>query len=75
MILKGMPKKEWPVLQLKVTAQEALRKQRPDWGYKRKWEGNYLASVSTVFTSCYGNIKNVQYQKIFESLKMILSRH
>lgn len=48
MILRNQPRSEWPVLQLKVTAQDALRGQRSDWGYRRKWESNYLSLVSLV---------------------------
>ncbi|XP_063421774.1 unconventional myosin-Id-like isoform X2 [Mytilus trossulus] len=43
MILKGHPKSEWPELRLKTVAQDLLKGQRPEWGYRRKWEGNYLA--------------------------------
>ncbi|KAK3589621.1 hypothetical protein CHS0354_043081 [Potamilus streckersoni] len=44
MILKKVPRPEWPMLQTKCTAQDVLKGQRADWGYRRKWEGNYLAS-------------------------------
>ncbi|XP_076094542.1 unconventional myosin-Id-like isoform X1 [Mytilus galloprovincialis] len=46
MILKGHPKSEWPELRLKTVAQDLLKGQRPEWGYRRKWEGNYLAQES-----------------------------
>ena len=46
MILKGHPKTEWPELRLKTVAQDLLKGQRSEWGYKRKWEGNYLSLVS-----------------------------
>ena len=50
MILRNIPKSDWPVLRLKVTAADHLMGKRSDWGYKRKWEGNYLASVCIVLS-------------------------
>ena len=54
MILRNIPREEWPMLQLKCTAHEALKGQRQDWGKDRKWEGNYLAIVRHLylFTLC-----------------------
>lgn len=46
MILKSIPKSEWPQMRLKVLTADALKGKRPLWGYSRKWEGNYLANVS-----------------------------
>lgn len=46
MILRNVPREEWPALQLKCTAHEMLKGERPEWGMRRKWEGNYLAMVS-----------------------------
>lgn len=43
MILKDVPKPEWPMLRLKVLAAAAIGGRRSDWGSRRKWEGNYLA--------------------------------
>nr|XP_022305174.1 unconventional myosin-Id-like isoform X4 [Crassostrea virginica] len=43
MILKDVPKAEWPILRLKVMAAAALGGRRSDWGSRRKWDGNYLA--------------------------------
>lgn len=43
MILSRIPREEWPVLQLKVTAGEVLVGKRADWGVDQKWIGNYLA--------------------------------
>lgn len=48
MILRHQPKSEWPVLRLKVTAQDVLRGQRSDWGYRRRWDANYLSSAPEV---------------------------
>ncbi|ESO97046.1 hypothetical protein LOTGIDRAFT_143556 [Lottia gigantea] len=45
MILRNVPMSERPVLRLKVTAGDVLKGKRSDWGVKRKWEGNYLAST------------------------------
>ena len=59
MILKGQPKSDWPELRLKTVGQELLRGQRPEWGFRRKWEGNYLSLVSlkfvidVMFISCF----------------------
>lgn len=43
MILKKIPREDWPQLRNKIAAAEALKGRRPEWGYSRKWEGNYLA--------------------------------
>ena len=45
MILSKIPKEERPMWLLKVTAGDLLMRRRPNWGLKRKWEGNYLATV------------------------------
>lgn len=42
MILKRFPREEWPQMQLKIIAAEALKRRRPEWGVKLKWEGDYL---------------------------------
>ncbi|KAK2191130.1 hypothetical protein NP493_59g02001 [Ridgeia piscesae] len=42
MILKPIPEKDRPMLQLKIFAAEAFKGGRKEWGYKRRWEGNYL---------------------------------
>ena len=48
MILKDVPKAEWPILRLKVMAAAALGGRRSDWGSRRKWDGNYLAMVKSL---------------------------
>lgn len=48
MMLKDIPQEEHAALQVKVFAGEALRGKRKDWGFHRKWEGNYLANVSSM---------------------------
>ena len=50
MILRNVPREEWPSLQLKCTAHDVLKGQRPDWGMRRKWEGNYLAMVRVILS-------------------------
>jgi len=45
MILKPYPPAERPSLRLKVFAAGALIGRRAEWGYRRKWEGNYLFLV------------------------------
>ena len=49
MVLQKIPRDKWPELQLKVIAADALKGRRQNWGYHRKWEGNYLASVSCCY--------------------------
>ena len=48
-MLKKLPKEEWPEMKIKISAMEALNGRCQDWGYKRKWQGNYLASVSLIY--------------------------
>lgn len=43
MILRKIPRSEWPQLRLKMTAASALRHKRNQYGQGRKWIGNYLA--------------------------------
>lgn len=47
MLLRNIPRSEWPQLRLKVLTAEVLQNRRPEWGYGRKWEGNYLGLVIT----------------------------
>lgn len=66
MILRKIPRNEWPQMKLKVTTASSLRGQRPYWGQSRKWEGNYL-SMSVENTSCglfnesVNNLKNIEH--------------
>ncbi|KAH9371684.1 hypothetical protein HPB48_018268 [Haemaphysalis longicornis] len=46
MMLRKVPREEWPQLHLKVTAAEVLAGRRRDWGQSRKWHGNYLSQVN-----------------------------
>lgn len=45
-ILKKIPRDEWQQLRIKICAAEALKGRRSEWGYSRKWEGNYLSMAS-----------------------------
>lgn len=55
MIISKIPVQERPGMHVKVYAAEALRNKRKEWGYGRRWEGNYLLLVSDfyVFTRIY----------------------
>ncbi|KAK7010457.1 unconventional myosin-Id [Biomphalaria glabrata] len=44
MILSRIPVADRPMMRLKVMAGDVLVGKRADWGVKRNWEGNYLAS-------------------------------
>ncbi|XP_077557272.1 unconventional myosin-Id-like [Haemaphysalis longicornis] len=46
MMLRKVPREEWPQLHLKVTAAEVLAGRRRDWGQSRKWHGNYLSQTA-----------------------------
>lgn len=45
-ILLRIPVRDRPEVQLKAVAYGALSKRRPNWGYNRKWQGNYLVQQS-----------------------------
>lgn len=45
MILKDVLKSEWFMLRLKVLAVVVIGGRRLDWGFRRKWEGNYFVMV------------------------------
>ncbi|BFY98224.1 hypothetical protein BsWGS_01264 [Bradybaena similaris] len=45
MILSKIPEKDRPLMRLKVMAGDILVGKRADWGVKRNWEGNYLATT------------------------------
>lgn len=53
MILSKIPENERPLVRLKVMAGDLLVGRRADWGVKRNWEGNYLASVSSILCFSY----------------------
>ncbi|XP_063236285.1 unconventional myosin ID [Bacillus rossius redtenbacheri] len=63
MILRSVPREEWPQLRLKIIAVSALGGKRASWGQGRKWLGNYLAcpdenSLSASFTASVNNLRN-----------------
>ncbi|CAK8683010.1 unnamed protein product [Clavelina lepadiformis] len=45
-LIKSVPKDQWPAIQMKCAAYDALHNKRQGWLRPRKWEGNYLASMS-----------------------------
>ncbi|CAH0715856.1 unnamed protein product, partial [Brenthis ino] len=59
--LRGVPRDQWPQLQLKVAAAGALRGRRPAWGAARHWQGDYLADNSY-------NDRAAQYQSTMANL-------
>lgn len=66
MILKRIPRNEWPQMKLKITAASALINKRPYYGVNRKWEGNYLSSHIennnyTVFNEAVNNLRNTKH--------------
>lgn len=68
MILRHIPKEEWPQLRLKMTAGAALCKKRAHWGQERNWEGNYLAYLrenphSDIFNASVNNLRNTDHFK------------
>lgn len=71
MILKkySIPRNEWPLLRLKITAATAINGRRLHWGQGRKWSGNYLSmsnenSHYSLFNSSVNNIKNTDHFKV-----------
>ncbi|XP_055925678.1 unconventional myosin-Id-like [Argiope bruennichi] len=82
MVLRKIPREQWPEMHLKVTAAEVLRGRRDNWGYHRKWEGNYLASTSendntASFVSSMGSLKSKDhFQKVlFSSFIKKVNKH
>ena len=49
MLLKPIPADELAGFQHKVFAAEALKGQRSEWGFKNRWDGDYLSKVHAVF--------------------------
>jgi len=43
MILRKIPREQWPEMKQKVYAAEILRGKRPEWGFQRRWYNDYLA--------------------------------
>ncbi|XP_011312006.1 myosin-IA [Fopius arisanus] len=68
MILRKIPREEWPQLRLKMAAGAVLRPKRQHWGQERRWEGNYLSRPDEnnhydIFNSSINNLKNSDHFK------------
>ncbi|XP_071562169.1 unconventional myosin ID [Temnothorax nylanderi] len=68
MILRAIPREDWPQLRLKMAAGAVLRSKRSYWGQDRRWEGNYLSKPdenpqSDVFNSSINNLRNTDHFK------------
>ena len=50
MLLKPIPADELAGFQHKVFAAEALKGQRSEWGFKNRWDGDYLSKVFLFFS-------------------------
>ncbi|XP_071959724.1 unconventional myosin-Id-like isoform X2 [Antedon mediterranea] len=81
-VLSRIPKEEWEQVRIKAAAMNALRGKRSDWGYRRKWQGNYLASLTdnnqtAPFVSASSNLKNKdKFNKVlFSSTVVKVNKH
>ncbi|KAG7204040.1 hypothetical protein KM043_001899 [Ampulex compressa] len=68
MILKVIPREDWPQLRLKMAAGSVLRSKRSYWGQDRRWEGNYLSKPdenpqSGTFNASINNMRNTDHFK------------
>ncbi|KAL7293199.1 hypothetical protein TKK_0013344 [Trichogramma kaykai] len=68
MILRRIPKEDWPQLRLKMSAASVLRGKRQHYGQDRRWDGNYLSQFSEnshndVFNTSMNNLKNADHFK------------
>ncbi|XP_043792352.1 unconventional myosin ID [Apis laboriosa] len=68
MILRLIPREDWPQLRLKMAAGIVLRSKRLHWGQDRRWEGNYLSKPdenahSDIFNSSINNLRNTDHFK------------
>ncbi|XP_033193175.1 unconventional myosin ID [Bombus vosnesenskii] len=68
MILRLIPREDWPQLRLKMAAGVVLRSKRLHWGQDRRWEGNYLSKPdenpqSDIFNSSINNLRNTDHFK------------
>ncbi|KAK0174543.1 hypothetical protein PV327_010303 [Microctonus hyperodae] len=68
MILKAIPREDWPQLRLKMAAGAVLRSKRQDWGQEKRWEGNYLSKPDEntnyiIFNTSINNLKNIDHFK------------
>jgi myosin-1 len=67
MVLRKVPREEWPEMHLKVIAADALKSQRKEWGITRAWTGNYLATKGenedwSLFATSCSNLRNTDNQ-------------
>ncbi|XP_025831898.1 myosin-IA isoform X2 [Agrilus planipennis] len=73
MILKDIPKRDWPQMKLKICAASVLKGKRLYWGQTRTWSGNYLGSHDenssySVFNDCVNNLrKTTDFQEVLFS--------
>lgn len=72
MVLKPFPKEDWPQMQLKVIAVEALRGRKTDWGHDKRWDGNYLSMKSEneywcEFENACRNLSKDSFEKVLFS--------
>ncbi|XP_033097295.1 unconventional myosin-Id-like isoform X2 [Anneissia japonica] len=81
-ILSRIPKEDWEQVRIKAAAMNALRGKRSDWGYRRKWQGNYLASLTdnnqtAPFVAASSNLKNKdKFDKVlFSSTVVKVNKH
>ncbi|KZC06437.1 Myosin-IA [Dufourea novaeangliae] len=63
MILRKIPREDWPQLRLKMAAGAVLHSKRQHWGQDRRWEGNYLSKSdenphNNIFNSSINNLRN-----------------
>ncbi|XP_012226345.1 unconventional myosin ID [Linepithema humile] len=68
MVLRVIPREDWPQLRLKMAAGAVLRSKRSYWGQDRRWEGNYLSKPdenpqSDIFNSSINNLRNTDHFK------------
>ncbi|NP_001166048.1 myosin 1A isoform X1 [Nasonia vitripennis] len=68
MILRKIPREDWPQLQLKMSAASVLRSKRQHYGQDRRWEGNYLSQFSEnshndIYNTSMNNLKNADHFK------------
>lgn len=68
MVLRVIPREDWPQLRLKMAAAAVLRSKRSYWGQDRRWEGNYLSKSdenpqSGIFNSSINNLRNTDHFK------------
>ncbi|UYV60906.1 MYO1D [Cordylochernes scorpioides] len=81
MVLRAIPRAEWPQMQTKMAAAVALQGRRPEWGFHRKWDGNYLASImehanaSTYLSSLHKLRTKEKIKIVFSCFVKKLNKH